>query len=359
VYVVGDSYSLDFPTTGGAYQHDYAGFYPGGNLSQPDQIGFVSKLSPDGGGLYYSTYLGGNTTQTSVTGVAVDSTGAAYVTGDIFNPLIFNLPLTFPLTRDAYNTIPASGSNAFAAKYPLLVTSANILDFGIVSVGTQSAPHTVTLSNIGTVSVAITDISSSGDFSETHDCGSALAAGNSCTINVVFTPSSDVSARGTLSITSNDAPNTPNLIPLSGNGQPALSLSAPAVDFGAVTTGSTSMAQAVTLTNSGTGVLTINNVTVSSGFSLTSGCSSTLTAGEGCPLNLTAKPTTAGTITGSITIVSNAPTSPDTVTLSVQAQDQSSGGDSGSAGAIDAELLGLLGFAALLRRYCAKLRSAA
>lgn len=45
------------------------------------QDGFVAELKPDGSGLVYSTYLGGSKTDV-VQGIAVDSSGNAYVTGN-------------------------------------------------------------------------------------------------------------------------------------------------------------------------------------------------------------------------------------------------------------------------------------
>jgi hypothetical protein len=49
-YVTGLTYSSDFPTTPGAFQTTYAG----------DQDGFITKLSPSGSALLYSSYLGGS-----------------------------------------------------------------------------------------------------------------------------------------------------------------------------------------------------------------------------------------------------------------------------------------------------------
>jgi hypothetical protein len=75
VYVVGQTGSgawpnNNFPVTAGALQTSYVGM----------PTGFVSKLSSDGSALLYSTYLGGNQS-TAARGIAVDSSGNAYVTG--------------------------------------------------------------------------------------------------------------------------------------------------------------------------------------------------------------------------------------------------------------------------------------
>ncbi len=73
IYVAGETQSSNFPTTFGALQVFNASIG-----SFPD--GFVTKLSPDGASLVYSTYVGGSFTDT-ISGIAVDSAGSAYVTG--------------------------------------------------------------------------------------------------------------------------------------------------------------------------------------------------------------------------------------------------------------------------------------
>jgi len=67
-YVTGMTRSRDFPAQG-AYQADQSG-----------DDAFVAKLSPAGSSLGYSTYLGGSGAESGV-GIAVDGTGSAYVTG--------------------------------------------------------------------------------------------------------------------------------------------------------------------------------------------------------------------------------------------------------------------------------------
>jgi hypothetical protein len=70
VYVTGDTGSVDFPIVN-ALQPRYAGGWDG----------FVTKLDPTGSALVYSTYLGGTNAETGWS-IAVDATGAAYVTGE-------------------------------------------------------------------------------------------------------------------------------------------------------------------------------------------------------------------------------------------------------------------------------------
>jgi len=71
-YVTGRTRSTNFPTTPGAFDTSYNG----------DSDPFVSKLAPNGASLVYSTYLGGSDSDGGL-GIAIDSAGSAYVTGDI------------------------------------------------------------------------------------------------------------------------------------------------------------------------------------------------------------------------------------------------------------------------------------
>jgi hypothetical protein len=72
-YVTGITNSADFPTTIGAFRTAIGG-------PPFSQRAFVTKLNPTGSALVYSTYLGG-TSQDQGTGIAVDGSGNAYVTG--------------------------------------------------------------------------------------------------------------------------------------------------------------------------------------------------------------------------------------------------------------------------------------
>jgi hypothetical protein len=109
-YVTGFADSADFPTTAGAFQTT-----PGGGRDD-----FVTKLAPDGGSLLYSTYLGGSADEGEHDqrgGIAVDSTGAAYVTGQTSSsdfPLKNALDSTLGGTQDAYVTKLAPNGKSLA-----------------------------------------------------------------------------------------------------------------------------------------------------------------------------------------------------------------------------------------------------
>jgi hypothetical protein len=102
-YVTGIATSSNFPTTTGAFQTSFASTaYPAGSNA------FVTKLNPSGSALVYSTYLGGSNEDWG-NGIAVDSSGDAYVTG-------ISSSWNFPTTAGAFQTSLTGYSNAFITK---------------------------------------------------------------------------------------------------------------------------------------------------------------------------------------------------------------------------------------------------
>ncbi|MFO0984366.1 MAG: hypothetical protein U1E76_22015 [Planctomycetota bacterium] len=99
--VTGDTESADFPTTPGAYDTSFNG--TGGYFGDV----FVTKVSADGTILLYSTFLGG-LADDAATGIAIDATGAALVTG-------WTNSADFPATPGAYETTLGGGADAFLA----------------------------------------------------------------------------------------------------------------------------------------------------------------------------------------------------------------------------------------------------
>jgi hypothetical protein len=114
-------------------------------------------------------------------------------------------------------TVSLSGTGTASA----VSLSASSLTFGSQSVGTTSTAQTVTLSNTGSAALSISSVAiagtNAGDFAQTNTCGSSLAAGANCTIEVMFTPSVAGAEAATLSITDN-ASGSPQTVPLSGTG---------------------------------------------------------------------------------------------------------------------------------------------
>jgi hypothetical protein len=101
-YVVGSTGSADFPTTPGAFSRAFNRDPASGDV-------FVSKLDARGSALLYSTYLGGSRSDWA-SGIAVDSSGQAYVAGTTGSA-------DFPTTAStALHPTLAGGSDAFVAQ---------------------------------------------------------------------------------------------------------------------------------------------------------------------------------------------------------------------------------------------------
>lgn len=92
------------------------------------------------------------------------------------------------------------------------------VDFGSVVVG-KSATLTRTMSNTGTATLDINSIviPSGAPYTQTHTCGSTLAAGASCNFTLVFTPTKDATQNSSCTIT-DTASSSPQIYNLYGAG---------------------------------------------------------------------------------------------------------------------------------------------
>ncbi|HTS70142.1 MAG TPA: choice-of-anchor tandem repeat GloVer-containing protein [Terriglobia bacterium] len=106
--------------------------------------------------------------------------------------------------------------------------------------------------------------------------------------------------------------------------QPVANIASSTLTFAGLLVNSTSAAQAVTLSNAGSMALTINSITASTNFAQTNNCGGSLAANASCTINVTFKPTAAGSLTGTLTVTdnsNNAAGSTQTVSLSGTGQD--------------------------------------
>ncbi len=101
----------------------------------------------------------------------------------------------------------------------------------------------------------------------------------------------------------------------SGGGTAAASVSPKSLAFGSLAVGTTSATKTVTLTNSGSGVLSIGSITASGDFAQTSNCGGSLAAKSNCTVNVTFNPSVAAAITGALTFADGVATSPQVVKL--------------------------------------------
>jgi uncharacterized protein (TIGR03437 family) len=95
IYVTGATLSSDFPVTPGDFQNTSHGTDKNAQYILITGDAFVTKIDPTGTKLLYSTYLGGSRDEMGLA-IAVDATGAAFVTG-------FTTSTNFPTTAGAYS----------------------------------------------------------------------------------------------------------------------------------------------------------------------------------------------------------------------------------------------------------------
>jgi hypothetical protein len=98
LYITGYTISSDYPTTPGAFQTTHVGL----------QDAFVSKVNASGSGLVWSTYLSGG--NDAGYGIAVDTTGHAYVTGVTESQ-------SFPVTPGSFQPYYHGSGDAFVTKF--------------------------------------------------------------------------------------------------------------------------------------------------------------------------------------------------------------------------------------------------
>jgi hypothetical protein len=379
-YVTGVAGTHDFPTTPGAFQTMFTG----------QTAAFVSKLNATGNALLYSTLMAGSAyigllcgPSDLGTGIAVDPSGKAYVTGKTASP---DFPITAvsiePVctgTNDGYRCgsfvaqvdpagtssnslvfssfiganqppgIPAMASgialdsaakiyitgwgssqviggppttgSSFVAKVDLNATAPaaallpTVLSFDTVAMGANSLLP-LTLTNRGNEDLAITNIGITGtSFSQTNNCPSTLAPTTSCKVNVTFSPASTATSTGQITVT-DSAFDSPHFATLTGaGGTVGVSLSVSSLTFGNQAVGTTSAPQQITLSSAGTASLSINSITLTGDFAGTNNCGSSVAAGSSCIINVTFSPTAVGSRSGTLTVIDDASSSPQTVLL--------------------------------------------
>jgi hypothetical protein len=317
MYITGSTVSTNFPvcvtplpaacaaTAGPAFQATYGG----GN-----DDAFVAKIDATTLTLDYSSYLGGTDTDNAY-GIAVDTSGSAYVAGQTCST-------NFPVSNPEQIT-PGGDCDAFVSKVTILngiQLNPSSLVFPAQSLGTTSAPEIVTITNgdnaVTGFTVGNLTGPNLGEFAQTTNCPSTLAPGVQCTVTVTFTPTS--SGVGTASIQlSYTALGSPQIQSINLTGTTSsLTLSASSLSFGSVPVGTTSAPQTLTATNQGSTALTFTSITASGDFAETDNCTKApIQPTTGCTINVTYSPTAAESSVGSLTLNDNAPGSPQVVLL--------------------------------------------
>ena len=270
------------------------------------------EIDPIASTQMFATYLGASGNE-SPAGIALDSDGNLYVAGATDSA-------DFPITPGAFQSISGGSGDAFVLKIgpasePSVTIAPGLLQYPVQPVGMASQPQTVLLRNLGSASLSITSITTTGDFAETDDCATGIPAAGNCTFSVTFTPSAPGVRNGAVVI-QDDAAGSPHKINLSGTGfGQGATLAPTGLTFPGQPIGTTSAAQTVTLTNSGNAPLSIISVQVTGDYAQTNNCPGSLSAGAGCTVTMTFTPTVVGARAGTLTVTDNAAGSPQSVSL--------------------------------------------
>lgn len=213
-------------------------------------------------------------------------------------------------------SIPVSGSGTQGS----LTANPLTVGFGNVNVGT-SGTSSITLTNSGSASISISQASASGTGFSINGIATpmTLGAGQSASFTAKFSPTAAGNAVGSVSIASN-SPNSPLVIGLTGAGVaslPQITVNPTNITFGSEPVGS-SVSQTVSVSNPGNAALTITQLAASgSGYSVNGPATPmTINPGSSASFSATFAPTSAGSATGTISVVSNAAGSPATITMS-------------------------------------------
>jgi N-acetylneuraminic acid mutarotase len=256
-----------------------------------------------------------------------------FAKAEIYNEMTGKFTATAPLSRaEAYHTMTLLGTgralanggigttayccvvlNTAQVYTPLTLTfSATSLNFGLLQIGLTSPSQTVTVTNASTHSATFSHIASSGDYAQSNSCPispATLAAGQSCTITVTFTPTAAGTRNGAVTLKDNSPGSPSQTIALTGTGETlALGFSPASLNLGSVMVGATST-QSATLVNDGSASVNITGITVTPAdgtFTQTNNCPATLAVQQTCSVQVVFTPPDVFTYNATVSVTNSA-----------------------------------------------------
>ena len=261
-----------------------------------------------------------------------DLTGTIFATGT---------PTDGSATLDGLSYVEGYGvgGGTLSVTGNILTGEGELVNFGTVPSGQPSAKQNLTLTNSSTTAtLTIRRITSEWPFLSTTTCGTTLAPAAYCTVTLTYTPINQVTpgSNPPVSTTDNgelviesDAASSPDLIDLTGSSTPvyvsspsnaaplaAITPSQSSLTFANTMVGNVSAPQTVTLDNTGTATLIINNILTTPDYTVSTNNCATIVPGASCTLTVTFTPQSStqqgsgsGLRVSSIEVSSNASTS--------------------------------------------------
>jgi hypothetical protein len=309
--IVSNATNVDATITGVSIVEDAAEFAQSNNCG--------ASLAPNAS-CTVSVQWTPQSTATSMGSLAIASSLGTYGVGLRGTP-------TQPVAVIDNPTTTASGDPA-----PAPVTTPDgvthfVISFPDTQVGMSSAVRNITFNNTGTGPLGVQGISvvaGASDFSQSNNCGTAIAPGSSCTISTLFSPSAAGARSGSIVIASDTGTYS---FDLSGKGLGALVqlYAQSSSDFGNVVVGSS--AQGIfTFQNAGT--VAAHNVSAAltgAGFTLlanscgTDAAPVTVAAGSSCSMTVQTAPTAAGSLNAKLVVASDAANGSQSLSLTAKA----------------------------------------
>jgi uncharacterized repeat protein (TIGR03803 family) len=181
-----------------------------------------------------------------------------------------------------------------------------------------STEKTIWVTNTGSVPLDFNTFTASGNFAISEiglGCKAPLAVGKKCMVRLTFTPTGVGTQTGLLTFTDNAA-NSSQTLPLSGIGNPPVTLLPTVRKYGAAPVGNSTRSKTFWLTNEQNVVLANIAISTTANFAVTATtCTASLAAKSKCTISVAFAPTQPGMTTGQLTVSYNAINSPQTALL--------------------------------------------